>query len=116
MEKLSQSVRIPTAALGTWAEVSLEIKARLSERLRRPIDALTAGDVVGEMIRIAAYHIYVEGYPTPDRAQAKLEMQKANLREKAETARLIETQASLIETQYRLIAALEGKLETKSDS
>ena len=103
MEKPNQSVRIPTAALNTWAEVSLNIKVKLAERLHRPFDALTAGDVVGEMIRIAAYHIYVEGYPTPDSAQAKLDQQKAQLLEMQNMGELIEAQGKMIKAQGKLI-------------
>ena len=102
MEKPVQSVRIPTAALDAWGRVSFEVKVRLSDRLHRPMEEISSGDVLGEVIRIAAHHIFVDLYPDP----AALEE-----RQRSERARLQE----LIELEQR-VNALEQMLKAPDSS
>ena len=82
-------IRIPTKSEAIWSEVRRAISYRLSETLGKSMDEIAPGLIVEELVRVAAHHIYVEGYPTQDQVKIRQDRQRNQLHEiKALAARI----------------------------
>ena len=114
---------IPRRCLDAWAEVRLNIAARLSETRAEPMDKVPPGLIVAELLRIGLAHIHGEGYPMPGDLLVKAEQHRALLDELGDMKKVIDTQGQLIDIQGKFIdiqgkrlAALEGREGAADDS
>lgn len=103
-------IRVPTNLVGPWKQIRQEIEARISERLRIPMQEVTMAYVFGEVTEILGEYIFVAGYPRPGDASKKIQQANAKHRELVEAVEYANAKDRELVKADETIKALEDKI------